>query len=596
MAALGTGPPFSALGRWCLWFERQEAKIITVTAAVLIVIAEIPIWAVHFPPLQDYPIHLLRANIIAHYSDLTSRYYDTFVVSLAPIPYILTDYILSGLALMLPIAIAGKIMLAIYIVLLPVSFFYLLRSIAANKLVLGFFSFLLIYNRHFEKGNTSYFFSFPLFMFALGYWWRHRIRPTWGHKAVLSGLIVAVYLCHLYTLLFLFFSIVVLAWFEFRSVRKVFGTLLPFLPSILILCISLASQTSQFKPPPMGVFKDPVVMEYPSLKGKLLAVVNGRFEMPYLMTFSPWRERRIFIASAVLFGFLLLGSLRAQRSSAFSWLFLALSLLYLLLPQFVSPEWDVAPRTLIFILLIAPVCLSPPRSPPLRLVVAIFLVLLSVYSLRGTWRDYRSVSSNLDDYYAVLKQIPPGERASFRVDKDSMYMGNITPYALFGIYYYMESGAIRAADMGREMWAVLRSVEYRRIEAPPPQLEDTFSGGVVDPGGYAIVLLRNQQAAVAYLAQKYGYRTVLETHDIGVYRKVRNVPSLGWFPGRYYVLGLKDNYNYLFLWQNAFHTDPAIAQQFELVSSRENAQLWRRRHLLDESSTVELCIPCGDLP
>lgn len=175
----------SPLGYLHRLFERHEEQIVAGMAMVLIIIAVIPIWLVHFPPLQDCPLHLLRENILAHYSDPALGYRDEFVISLFPMPYILTDYIVSGLARLVPITIAVKILLTLYVVLLPASSFYMLSSLARSKLILGFFSFPLIYNMHLEKGNINYAFSFPLFLFALGYWWRHHKQRTWKGKRAL---------------------------------------------------------------------------------------------------------------------------------------------------------------------------------------------------------------------------------------------------------------------------------------------------------------------------------------------------------------------------------------------------------------------------
>ncbi len=108
---------------------------------------------------------------------------------------------------------------------------------------------------------------------------------------------------------------------------------------------------------------------------------------------------------------------------------LAFAILYMVLPQFVSPNYDLAPRTLIWILLIAPVCLNRPRSLLVRSGFTTVLVLLCLYSLRGSWRDYSEINFDLDDCYAVLKQIPPSEPVSFRTYRNSMYIGRITPFA-----------------------------------------------------------------------------------------------------------------------------------------------------------------------
>ena len=577
-----------------LWFERTQAGFTTFTAIVLVTLVIIPIWTVQFPPLQDYPIHLLRANIIAHYYDSAAHYADAFVISLAPIPYILTDYLISGLASLVPVTLAGKLTLTIYIILLPISSFYLIRSVDPEKSILGFSSFLLIHNRHFEKGNVSYFFSFPLFLFALGYWWRHRTLSTLRVRVVFSLLAFAVYLCHLYTFLFLVFAITILAALEFRNIWKVLRTLLPLLPSMILLVISVVNEVPQIQTGSVALSRDPVVLEYPSLKYKLLDVSNTSLGMTYLTNLSPRRERRIYFAAFMLFALLGIAGLRDPRNRIFQWLFLAFCFLYLLLPQVMAPGYDIAPRALIFLLLLAPLCVKLPSARLLRLSVVGALILLCMYSLLGTWKDYAVVGSNLHDIYAELNQIPASESASFRIAAADMYVGNVTPYALFGALYYLDKGAPRAGELGNEMSGVLRSVDPRHFDPPPPYLDAVFAHDLA-PGGYIIVLERHQRSTIHALAENYGYRCLIETNDIGVFRRTRAVAGPNWFPGPYYSLGPNANYNYLLIFQRS-SDEPDISKQFELVSSRGNAHLWRRRHLLDDRSVAESCIPCGDRP
>jgi hypothetical protein len=573
------------------WWERHERAISALLAAGLTVISLIPVWAVHFPPLQDYPFHLLEGHIIVHYSSPSSHYYDTFVVSLFPIPYILTDYIVAGLAWFLPVATAGKILLSIYVVLLPVSFFYLLRSVAPAKAILGFFGFLFIYNWHFAKGFTSFFFSFPLFLFAVGYWWRHRLGGTWRNRVVFSALVFCVYLAHMYTFLFLLFSIGVLSLTESRSIRRSMDSLLPFLPSVVLMVLTFWLHAPQFE-------RGPTVIDYPSLAGRLRMIATPKLDFRYFETYSPDRERRILLAAGLLACLLLLGSLRALRKNSFGWLFLGLTLLYFSLPEFLSTKQQLylSIRALIFMALIGILCLEPPKRALARGLAMGYLVALSLVSLGGTFRDYRHMNRELEDYSSVMMQIPSGERVSFRVDKHSEYVGHITPYAYFCGYYYIDKSEGQPPQLEGCCAGVLRSLRYRRPNASPPDLEGEIGRWAVDVGGHDIVVYRAQRAEVAALEEKYGFKLEVAAGGVGIYVRQKIVPPYDYEPGPYSVSGLKNNYNYLFLWQEPSRTDRRVVEQFELVALRGNAQLWRRRRRLDESSTIELCFPCGDQP
>jgi hypothetical protein len=573
------------------WWERHERAITTLLAAGLTVISLIPVWAVHFLPLQDYPLHLLRGHIIAHYSDPQYRYYDTFIVSLFPIPYILTDYIVAGLTLLLPVATAGKILLSVYIVLLPMSLFYLLQSVAPAKAILGFFVFLFIYNWHFAMGFTSFVFSIPLFLFAVGYWWRHRLGAAWRHRVVFSALVLVVYLAHLYTFFFLLYSIGVLSLTESRSIRRLFDSLLPFLPSLVLLVVTFWLQAPQ-------VERGPTVIDYSTLTARFRMIATPKLNFHYFETYSPDRERHVFLAAGLLPLLLLPGSLRTLRRNSFGWLFLGLTLLYLSLPQYLSTGQLVylSIRVLIFIAFIGILCLEPPKRALSRGLAMGYLAALSLVSFAGTFRDYRRFNREFEDYFSVMMQIPSGERVSFRVDKRRSSGGHVDPYAYFCGYYYIEKGAGQTPQLEGCCAGLLRSLRYRRSYASPPNLENLIGHWGVDVGGHNIVVYRSQKTAVDAVEEKYGFKPEVEAGGVGIYVRRKMVPPYDYMPGPYDVSGLENNYNYLFLWQDPSRTNRDVAQQFELVALRGHAQLWRRRHAMDARSAIELCFPCGDQP
>ena len=123
----------------------ERALIVGITA-VLILVNLLPIWLVRFPPLQDYPNHLLSAHIIAHYNDPNFDYAQNFIPSWRPIPNMLGTLLMTGLACVVATPLAGKLFLSLYIILFPLSVFYLINTVDSKKLLLGLFGFPLIYN------------------------------------------------------------------------------------------------------------------------------------------------------------------------------------------------------------------------------------------------------------------------------------------------------------------------------------------------------------------------------------------------------------------------------------------------------------------
>src|SRR5579871_1272573 len=75
-----------------------------------------PIWSTRFPPMQDYPQHLLQAQLLASAWSAPSAYMQNFDVRLQPT--YATFYVVTALlSKIVSIEIAGKLAISLYIVL-----------------------------------------------------------------------------------------------------------------------------------------------------------------------------------------------------------------------------------------------------------------------------------------------------------------------------------------------------------------------------------------------------------------------------------------------------------------------------------------------
>ena len=180
----------------------------------------LPIWLVRFPPLQDYPYHLLRTHIIANYSNPAYGYPEKYVLNFFPSPYSFVDYLVVILNWIFTLQFSWKLILSLYIILFPWSIFYLIRSVNEQKTILGFFSFLFVYSWYFNMGFVNFVFSLPFFFFTLGFWWRSQNRLTWKREVLLCVLIVCVYLSHFITYVILIFTFTILMVLASRSIHR----------------------------------------------------------------------------------------------------------------------------------------------------------------------------------------------------------------------------------------------------------------------------------------------------------------------------------------------------------------------------------------
>ena len=126
-----------------------------------------PIWSERFPPMQDYPQHLLQAQMLRVHDRPAFDYNRNFEFHLRPYyaAFTLATLLFSTLA---PIEVAGKLALSLYPVLIAVVVFRLGRRSGERGAPWGALLFFpLAFNQPYFLGNTNYLLSLPLLVLAL---------------------------------------------------------------------------------------------------------------------------------------------------------------------------------------------------------------------------------------------------------------------------------------------------------------------------------------------------------------------------------------------------------------------------------------------
>ncbi len=92
------------------FFAKPVGWWATLTLAVLVLL--VPLFLVDVPPLLDYPNHLARAYVLAFGKDdpILSRFYAS---DRGIIPNLAVDLVLPGLLRLMPVHSAGRVVLAI---------------------------------------------------------------------------------------------------------------------------------------------------------------------------------------------------------------------------------------------------------------------------------------------------------------------------------------------------------------------------------------------------------------------------------------------------------------------------------------------------
>jgi len=169
--------------------------------AALVVIHLIPLWAFPYTPSQDGPAHIHNAKVILEYDHPDRTVFrDYYVLNKEPVPNWFGHLLLAALMVLMPVLMAEKLFLTLYVIGLPVSVRYTLRAIRPESGFLAFLSFPFIYNYLFHMGNYSFCLGLPMFFLFFGYWFKHQEQFVWKKTAVLALLSLLLYFCHIVAL------------------------------------------------------------------------------------------------------------------------------------------------------------------------------------------------------------------------------------------------------------------------------------------------------------------------------------------------------------------------------------------------------------
>jgi len=427
-------------------------------AALLALANLVPLFSVPDPPLQDYPAHLVRAHLFVAYDAPQPGYAEFFTRSFLPAPYVLADWLTLVLAQLVPLALAGKIVLGLCVTLVPASVVHLLGAIHRDKRVFGLAAFAAAYHWPFQMGFVSYSLSLAPAFFALALWFRRREDLRRRDGLALAGWILLCYLAHLFTFAVLTWLLLVAALLDSRRRRHlpvVLATLTPpALLFVLVRWLERASGASDF-----------LVLLYEPLQRKLERAAEC------LLAMSPAAEAQLFAAlGLVLLPFIALGVWRREARRPLG-LALAALALYLALPDHLGSHGDLLLYVAIRVPLLGAALLlalaAPPRPAWGRAALATVLVGFALVRVAQLTSLYRGADHELAAYRAALASLPADARPQFRVVRDAGRRGRILPTALFGNYFFLRATANDVPRLDNFV-GPLRTIAYRHPSPTAP--------------------------------------------------------------------------------------------------------------------------------
>jgi len=124
---------------------------------------------------QDGPSHLYNAfvfrDLILNHHSFYSAWFD---INKVPNPNWLVTAFYALAMMVLPAFLAEKIFLVLYVLLLPLSFRFLIRQINPNSSFIALLIFPLIYNITLYLGFFNFCFSIIFYFYAVGYWLKYQ--------------------------------------------------------------------------------------------------------------------------------------------------------------------------------------------------------------------------------------------------------------------------------------------------------------------------------------------------------------------------------------------------------------------------------------
>jgi len=173
----------------------------------------VPIWTFKFIPTQDGLSHIYNAYILKEYNNPEyTKIREVYSLNIKPFPNWGAHAFFFVMLHIMPFLVTEKLFVSLCVVLLPISFFYFLKSINKSLALFGFLGFLYSYNYLLHMGFYGFALSVSLYFFSIGYWWKYRQSLNLYRILILYLLILAIYFCHLFSYAMLLLSLSLLSF------------------------------------------------------------------------------------------------------------------------------------------------------------------------------------------------------------------------------------------------------------------------------------------------------------------------------------------------------------------------------------------------
>lgn len=199
--------------------HKLNPKLYYALLVLAFVLAIVPLWLVRFPEMMDYPAHLARCYILAHFHS-NPLWPQVYRVRFGPIPNLAIDAIVAPLAHWLPIGLSGRIFLTLLALLYVGGCEALGRAAWGRQHAMTLVAAFTFLNTNLMDGRVNYLFGLALAFWVLALWLRWRAAMTARRFLLFCGLSLLVYLAHLGAIAVLGVACCTIALVDFARHRR----------------------------------------------------------------------------------------------------------------------------------------------------------------------------------------------------------------------------------------------------------------------------------------------------------------------------------------------------------------------------------------
>lgn len=199
--------------------RRRLVKIYWLVVLLVVVILIVPIWVVTYPGMVDYPNHLARCFILAHFSD-NPVWQQRYSVLHDPLPNLAIDLLVVPLTRIFSVMTSGKIFLTFAAIIYVAGCIFLGYVATGRKSWIALLAAFTFYNSALLYGFVNYIFGLGVFLIAFAFWMDSRHRMSLLRFVGCSALSLVAYLSHLSSIAFLVLSCLTIALAELYSHRR----------------------------------------------------------------------------------------------------------------------------------------------------------------------------------------------------------------------------------------------------------------------------------------------------------------------------------------------------------------------------------------